>query len=129
MCSAPWYKEFFDLNGAARTRRDLVVAYAESKGGVAAEYLRRRFPSFWRTCDCPGGSRASDPPASVQPAEVHPSVVGASLGLTSEQEVEIVAGMFAAVLPRLRSSPGYKKAHEAASLRLPPRVRQPGAGR
>jgi hypothetical protein len=42
-----WYEEFFRLNPAEAKRRDLVVDYAERRGGAILEFLKLEFPQYW----------------------------------------------------------------------------------
>jgi hypothetical protein len=106
MCDLAWFTDVLDSNPAERAKRDLIVAYAESEGGLVLDYLQLLFPRYWFMVeDVPAGTEAQ------------------SLGLTEQEEMAILADLFTAVLPSLQSSPGRAGRRRAGKPTFPTVVR------
>ncbi|HVL38089.1 MAG TPA: hypothetical protein VM328_01740 [Fimbriimonadaceae bacterium] len=86
------FEDFLKQNPRERKRRDLVVEYAEAKGGIDLEYVRRLLPAYWGL-----------------PPEISSYQAEESLGLSGEEANRILAKMFRDVLPTLWESPEYKE--------------------
>ena len=88
---AELFQEDFEQNPAERKFRDLVVEYAEKRGGGTLEYFRRRWSHYW------GGG------------EITPgNMVAGQLGLSEEEDDHIVGDMMDEVWPSLKSSAEYR---------------------
>lgn len=68
-----WLEEYFKLNPIDQARRQLMVEYAESEGGIALEYLKRLFPEYW-----------------LLPTVEGPDAVAPALGLGEQDENRIL---------------------------------------
>lgn len=86
------HREFIELNPNARNLRELVVEYAESKGGLVLAYFRQKSPYYW------GGVLRGNP-----------SEIGPSMGLSKEQEYTILGEMAQWVNARLDATPELRE--------------------
>lgn len=78
------------LNPRMRKRRELIVEYAEARGGTVLDYFQRFYPEYWkRSPDCPRGE------------------AGPSLGLSRDEENQMVVEMYQMVMPKFQNSSEY----------------------
>lgn len=98
MCDVAWYNEFLALNPSERKKRDLIVQYAELRGGAVESYFRRVFARYWLMVE-----------------SVPPGTEGDSLGFTAAQQARLLADMAKAVVPALRQSSGFAATSSSTS--------------
>lgn len=94
-----YHEEFFRLNPPQRKFRDLVREFADSKGGIVAEYLRSFYPEFW---GLPSGLNRAPLP-----------------DISEEEQREILKLMFETVMPQWKASPEYRPPPRTPHLRFP----------
>lgn len=98
MCDVAWYNEFLGLNPDERRKRDLIVQFAESRGGDVERYFREIYPRYWMMVE-----------------SKEPGTEGDALGLTPAQQARLIADMSKVVLPALRSARASAATESAAS--------------